>query len=193
MHLQDHENKGKAVVLTDDEIDLLLEAAAFTQQRIAFGLGARCGLRSHEIVQIRPVDVVDGPAGLMVKIERGKGDKYRETPIPGRLADWIEIYDEQRNRPIDHPVVDVTTRTVRKWVKEAADRCRAETGDDRWRHLSTHDLRRTWGNLLIEEDVEHGQIMEWGGWENWETFRENYLGRYTPSRQRQERGKVDWL
>lgn len=193
MHLEDHDTKGKAVVMTSDEIDLLLDAAKDTRQRIAFGLGARCGLRSHEIIEVRPVDVVDGPAGAMIKVEHGKGDKYRETPLPNELKTTIEVYAEQRDAPIDHPLVDVSTRSFREWTKQAADRCRASTGDDRWRHLSTHDLRRSWSNLLVGSNVEHGQIMEWGGWDNWETFRENYLSRYTPSRQRQERSKVSWL
>lgn len=32
------------------------------------------------------------------------------------------------------------------------------------------------GTFLVEASVESGMIMEWGGWEDWETFREHYLG-----------------
>lgn len=108
--LLDHDTKGKAVVLTSDEIDLLLSAAKDNRQRIAFGLGARCGLRSHEITGIRPVDVVDGPAGSMIKVKHGKGEKYRETPLPKELKTTIEVYAEQRDVPIDQPLFDVLER-----------------------------------------------------------------------------------
>lgn len=193
MHLEQHEERGKAVILTASDLGLLYKSAKDTRQKIGFKLGGQCGLRSHEIIQVRPVDVIDGPAGPMVKVEHGKGDKYRETPLPNTLRETIEAYADVRPQPIDHPLLGIKTRQFRRWVSEAADRCRAETKDDRWRHLSTHDLRRSWGNLLIAANVEHGQIMEWGGWSDWETFRESYLARYTPERQRQEREKVEWL
>jgi hypothetical protein len=35
--------------------------------------------------------------------------------------------------------------------------------------------------------------MEWGGWEDWETFREHYLGAYSLDAQQRERQKVEWL
>ncbi len=54
-----------------------------------------------------------------------------------------------------------------------------------------HDLRRTWGTLLVESGVEPGMIMEWGGWDDWETFREHYLGAYSAEMQRQQLDKVD--
>jgi hypothetical protein len=35
--------------------------------------------------------------------------------------------------------------------------------------------------------------MEWGGWEDWETFRDHYLAEFSPEALRRERGKVSWL
>jgi len=35
--------------------------------------------------------------------------------------------------------------------------------------------------------------MEWGGWEDWETFRNHYLAEFSPEALRRERGKVGWL
>ncbi len=35
--------------------------------------------------------------------------------------------------------------------------------------------------------------MDWGGWEDWETFRQHYLGEFSPEAIRQERRKVDYL
>jgi hypothetical protein len=62
--------------------------------------------------------------------------------------------------------------------------------DDGLSHLSAYDLRRT---LLVDDEVEPGLVMEWGGWEDWETFREAYLGTYSTKAKTRAREKVDWL
>jgi hypothetical protein len=36
-------------------------------------------------------------------------------------------------------------------------------------------------------------VMEYGGWENFSTFRESYLNIHDPAYQRQEREKIEWL
>lgn len=36
-------------------------------------------------------------------------------------------------------------------------------------------------------------VMDWGGWDDWETFRQHYLGELSPEAIRRERGKVDYL
>ncbi|WP_343218003.1 tyrosine-type recombinase/integrase [Haloplanus salinarum] len=69
----------------------------------------------------------------------------------------------------------------------------AEVIDDGWTYFGPHDLRRTWGTLLVEREVEPGLVMEWGGWEDWETFREHYLGAYSLDAQGRGREKVGWL
>jgi len=35
--------------------------------------------------------------------------------------------------------------------------------------------------------------MEWGGWDNWQTFREHYLGAYSVEAEHRQLEKVDWL
>lgn len=193
MQIRDHDQKGKAVWLQPDEIDLLLDGSRNTEQWIAFALGARCGLRTKEIIEVTANDVVEGPSGTMLRVWKGKGNKYRETPLPQQVETTIKIYAEQRPESFDAKLVPRKTRTLRKWVTQASDRVRAATGDEGWRFVSPHDLRRSWGTLLVQENVEHGLIMEWGGWESWQTFRKHYLGQYTPDRIRQQREKVAWL
>jgi len=49
MNLRPHdEEDGKKVWLSEEEVGKLEEVAADTEQTIAFGLGARSGLRSAE-------------------------------------------------------------------------------------------------------------------------------------------------
>lgn len=194
MQLKDYaEREGKRVWLTTDEVDLLLQQTDDTRQKIALGLGVRSGLRRAEIVAVTPQDIVETPGGLRVRVWNGKGDKYRETPVSLNLHSTIEAYADVRSESDETPLVDVQTRTVERWVKNAARACEAETDDGGWSHLTPHDLRRTWGTLLVESEVEPGMVMEWGGWEDWETFREHYLGAYSAEMQRQQLEKVDWL
>jgi len=47
--------------------------------------------------------------------------------------------------------------------------------------------------LLIEDDADPGIVMEWGGWENWSTFRGHYLGVYSMRKQQSEPEKVAFL
>jgi hypothetical protein len=60
-------------------------------------------------------------------------------------------------------------------------------------YLGPHDVRRRWGSLLVGREVEPGLVMEWGGWGDWETFREHYLGAYSLDAQQRGREKVGWL
>lgn len=194
MQLKDYDDQeGKRVWLTVEEVEALIEATDDTRQKIAVGLGVRSGLRRSEIVAATPEDIVNTPAGMRVRVWDGKGDKYRETPLSRSLYSTIEAYADVRPEGEDVPLVGVETRTIERWVKSAASVCEDSTEDVGWGYLTPHDLRRTWGTLLVESEVEPGMVMEWGGWEDWETFREHYLGAYSPEMQRQQIAKVDWL
>jgi len=194
MQMEDHdEDDGRKVWLSEEEADEFLATADDTQQRIAFGLGLRSGLRCKEIVDVTPRDITSGPAGWFLRVEHGKGDKYRETPLPGDLATTIQTMADLRDEDDTTPLVDVSTRTVERWVESARDDLAEQHDDDGWTYLTPHDLRRTWGTLLCEREVEPGLVMEYGGWEDWDTFREHYLGQYSVKAQQRAREKVPWL
>jgi len=194
MNLREHDNKDSMKVwLSASEVDALLDAAKNTEHRIALGLGARCGLRSHEVVDVAPEHVVDTDAGRMLRVYHGKGDKFRETPMPRDLATTISTVADVRDEDDSTPLVATNaTRTLRRWVERAADQL-AEDGDEAWRHLSFHDLRRTWATNLRNDDVDPLMACDWGGWNDLETFLDHYQGRFSPEAQQREREKVDWL
>jgi integrase len=109
-----------------------------------------------------------------------KGDKYREPPVPGEVVTIAETLAYQQDD--DELLIDVAGSTVYRWVRRAADRIEADTEDQGWAFLDVHDLRRTWGTYLLEQGVIPSVVMAWGGWEDWETFREHYLGSSHPRR-----------
>ena len=194
MKLEEYDNDdGKKVWLTEDEVSAFIATADDTETRIAFSLAARCGLRVAEVVDVTPPDIVDTPAGKRVRVRSGKGGKTRDSPLPQELAATIGAYADVRDAGPDTPLVDKSTRTVERWVSRAAETRLAETDEFGYQFLDFHDLRRSWGTLLVHDDVEPGLIMEWGGWESWRTFRDAYLGAYSPKAERTQIQKVGWL
>ena len=193
MNLREHDQRDDMKVwLSQGEVEALLDATDDTTERIALALGARCGLRSHEVLDAAPEHVVDTDAGTMLRVHHGKGDKYRETPVPRDLATTIRTVDDVRPEPSSHSLVDITsTRSLRRWVRRAAGA--VDDDDPGWAHLTFHDLRRTWATALASADVDPLLVCDWGGWNDLETFLEHYRGTFSPEAQQRERGKVDWL
>ena len=195
MNLDDYPDQdGKKVWLSQDEVDQLLDATDDAITDVAFRLAVRCGLRSEEVIGVAPNDVVDTDAGIMLRIWNGaKTGEYRETPIPEALANTITTIADVRDEPDDEPIVDVSKRTLRRRIAAAAEQLEDETGDAGWQYVGMHDLRRTWATQLRSADVDAMVVLDWGGWNDLDTFLDHYRGTHTPEAQRRERGKVDWL
>jgi len=185
------ERDGKRVWLSEREMQMLLDKVPTgnAAQKAALILLGRCGLRRKEVVDVTPTDIVNTDTGQTVRVWHGKGDKYREVPAP---QDLTNIALGMGNDP-DEPFVDVDPSTVYDWVRRAAERAHADTGDEGWLEVGPHDLRRSWGVRLLESGVLPSVVMEWGGWEDWQTFRRHYLAEFSPEALRRERGKVSWL
>lgn len=194
MRLDDYSGRdGKRVWLTAQEIDLLIEEAQSSTQRVAFTLGGKAGLRRSEITSVTRNDFMHGPEGFVrVWSDYAKRDKYREAPIPDSLTPLVRGMTEQDQA--DQSVVDVAGTTVYRWVRRAAERLQAETNDSGWSFLDVHDLRRSWGgHLLWNCGVNPMSVMEFGGWSDWATFEEHYMGEMTPEARDRERGKIDYM
>jgi hypothetical protein len=84
-------------------------------------------------------------------------------------------YQQQTGLNDAHPFIDVKKRQVQNWVSDAADEAAKEAGDDDYRKVSTHDLRRCWAShLLVEEHVSPRIVMALGGWSSYDAI-EPYL------------------
>jgi integrase len=191
MRLKDYdEREGKRVWLSEQEIGLLLESFRDSgEEQAAALLLARCGLRRQEVVQITPADIVSTGHGHVVRVWEGKGDQYREVPAPDELVSIVL----GMGREADESLVSVADSTVYDWVARARERAHAEAGDEGWLYVGPHDLRRSWGVRLLEAGVLPSVVMDWGGWNDWSTFRDHYLAEFSPEALRRERGKVGWL
>lgn len=193
MHLETFEKgKGRRVWLNEKERDHLIAVyQRDTRRRIGLALMVRCGLRCQEAVDARPEDLFhDIESGRdFIRITYQKDSKNRKTPIPDSLVERIQRYTADQN-PTE-PILGVSTRTLRRWVEHAGDELRAETRDDRWRYVRPHDLRRTWGLLTLESGIHPSVVMKWGGWDDYETFQNQYLRVHSDRVQAKEAEKFE--
>jgi len=195
MNLEDYpDDDGMKVWLSESEVDQLLDQFDDTEKRIAVGLAVRCGLRSDEVVDVAPDHVVDTDAGRMLRVwSSAKTDNYRETPIPPNLATTIRTVGDVRDAPTGEPVVEVSTRTLRRWMESATETLLDDTDEPGWQFVGFHDLRRTWATSLRSADVDAMVVCDWGGWDDLDTFLDHYRGTHSPEAQLREREKVGWL
>jgi integrase len=171
------------VWMTRDEYAEIPRHAHSDLAEVAIRLMGDCGLRVAEVLDVTPRNISRRSDGRSWKLEvvagkdtSGEYDqgKHRETWLPRDLEARINrlVQDAVDD---DEPVVDRSKRTVQNWVERACDRAADETGDDDYRRVSTHDLRRCWAHhLLVEERVSPRIVMALGGWDSYDAI-EPYL------------------
>jgi integrase len=194
MFFEKHDERDDYKIwLSQEEIETFLTATSDSQHQLAFELAVRCGLRSDEVLRVCPRDLKDTEAGRMLRVDSAKSDGKRQTPIPYQVATRIEAINDVRPEPNDEPLIDRTTRTLRRWISATGEELEAETDEEMWGYLTMHDLRRTWATSLKGADVDAMIVCDWGGWSDLDTFLDHYRGKFSPEAQRQQREKVDWL
>lgn len=197
MRLESYRNKDSyRVVLSTDENKTLIDEIDDQRSKIAWQLGSQAGLRRAEIDNLTYNDVVKRDTGdyvVRVYEDGAKRDKYRETPVPESLAVKINTIEETTKINGERSVVDHSMRTVHRHLNNACESIGDRNNDDAWKHISLHDGRRTWANALLDADVSPMQVMQWGGWDDWRTFRDHYLQDFSAEYQSKEIAKVDWI
>lgn len=142
------------------------------------------GLRSEETTRVSIEDVreMDTEAeGYMLRVWTSKTD-FRECPISIDTYKKMKMIKNIKNLSKSDPLIDVTERTVQRWVEKATDSFVDDNPD--WKHVTAHDLRRTWVTQLywsLDGDRAREVVMSFGGWNDVQTFNENYLGRIPDS------------
>jgi len=175
------------VWMTDAELEDLERVAASQRDHIIIRLGGRVGLRAFEIPQICPKHVkrTDDGDHYRLRVPRGKDTangtgKPRDAYLPADVEGDLHRFQNAEDIDRGAPFVQLTERGVRDVVKRTAERAAAETGDDDFRYVSSHDLRRRFAQrLLVDEQVNPRVVMQVGGWESFAAI-EPYLNSPTP-------------
>jgi integrase len=183
MRLEATEKEGQYKVwMTDAELEDLERVAASQRDHLIVRLGGRVGLRAFEIPQVKPKHVHRTEDGdhYRLRVPEGKdttgsGGKPRNAYLPSDVEGEIHRYQNAEGVDRDEPLIDLTERGVRDVVKRTAERAARETGDDDYRHVSSHDLRRRFAQrLLVDEQVNPRVVMQVGGWSSFQAI-EPYL------------------
>lgn len=175
MYKEETEKGGYRVWLQAEDREQLLNHYDDYEKELAIKLMLKCGLRVGEVNRVSAGHIKDSDADFsLLEVPEAKRG-YREAFIPSDLATQIKSIYKVRDDVYQHdPVVTVTTRSIQNWVKEAGKELAEETGDEDWTHLSAHDLRRTWATNLIQSGLVGDVVMDWGGWNDYQTFRDHY-------------------
>jgi integrase len=179
----DNETK---VWLTDSEIENLRRATANYRDDVIIQLGAYVGLRAFEIPQVKPNGISateNGQYRLRIpqgKDTTGKGGKPRDAYLPVDVERSLQQFQNAENIAPKDPFVDLSERGVRAAVKRTAEAAAEATGNDDFRHVSSHDLRRRFAQrLLVDENMNPRVVMQVGGWDSFAAI-EPYLNAPSP-------------
>lgn len=174
------------VWMTDEEIQNLRRATAGYRDDIIVQLGAYVGLRAFEIPQIEPQHIKQTENGsYRLRIPEGKdtsgnGGKPRDAFLPASVERDLQQFQNAENIAPREPFVGLTERGLRAAVKRTAEAAAEATGDDDFRHVSSHDLRRRFAQrLLVDEEMNPRVVMQVGGWDSFQAI-EPYLNAPTP-------------
>lgn len=177
------ESDGYRCWLSDNEQVELLDHLKETPERQLAVRAMLHGLRTDELRWVRTGEVRELDAdreGYKLRIRDGKTG-YREAPISRDMVQQMRMYKNATSTRKNKPLVTASNRSIRRWITKAGEELAAEGTDD-WQHVSPHDLRRTWATTTyyaLDSHYAVDLIMRWGGWEDRDTFVNNYLGRET--------------
>jgi integrase len=169
------------VWLTDEELEELRRAAASQRDDLILQLGGYVGLRSFEIPQIQPRHIKTSENGqYRLRVPSGKdtsgsGGKPRDAFLPADVERSLQQFQNAENIAPKDPFVDLSDRGVRAVVKRTAERAAEVTGDEDFRKVSSHDLRRRFAQrLLVDRELNPRVVMAVGGWDSFQAI-EPYL------------------
>ena len=169
------------VWLTDDELEELRRSTVSYRDDIIIQLGGYVGLRAFEIPQVQPQHIKTTEGGqYRLRVPQGKdttgnGGKPRDAFLPADVERNLQRFQNAENIAPRDPFIDLSERGVRAAVKRTADAAADETGDEDFRRVSSHDLRRRFAQrLLVDRQVNPRVVMQVGGWDSFQAI-EPYL------------------
>ncbi len=146
------------VVLSPEEVALLLAHAPNLKYRAALSVAYGCGLRISEIANLKVADI--DSARMLIRVEQGKGRKDRYVMLAPHLLDLLrQWWLVKRSRgwlfPGQQPAQPITTRQLDRACRAAAQAARLD------KRVSMHTLRHSFATHLLERrtDIRVIQVL----------------------------------
>ncbi len=139
------------VVLSPEEVALLLAHAPGLKYRTALSIAYGCGLRVSEIVNLKVTDI--DSARMRIRVEQGKGRKDRFAMLSPELLDLLRAWWRvKRSRgwlfPGQQLVEPITPRQLNRACHAAADAAKLD------KRVSMHTLRHSFATHLLERTID---------------------------------------
>lgn len=139
------------MVLTMEEVLLLLDAAPGPKYKAALGVAYGAGLRVSEVANLKVTDI--DRARMVLRIEQGKGQKDRNGMLSPRLLElleewWLIGQPTTWLFPGRDPLLPITTRQLYRVVRDTA----AAVGIEK--RVSPHTLRHSFATHLLEQGTD---------------------------------------
>ena len=139
------------VVLSSEEVALLLAHAPSLKYRAALSVAYGCGLRVSEIANLKVADI--DSARMLIRVEQGKGRKDRFVMLSPELLDLLRRWWRvKRPRgwlfPGQQPAQPITTRQLNRACHAAAEAAKLD------KRVSMHTLRHSFATHLLERKTD---------------------------------------
>ena len=146
-----HQPRKAPIVLSQDEMVRLIEAAPGLKYKAAFGVAYGAGLRVSEVVALKVSDI--DSQRMTLRVEQGKGQRDRYVMLSPQLLEWLrDWWRVARPRgwlfPGKDPINPMTDRHLCRVVSAAA----REAGLAK--RVSPHTLRHSFATHLLEQGVD---------------------------------------
>jgi site-specific recombinase XerD len=146
------------VVLSAEEVEAFFQHIGILKHRAALMLCYGSGLRSGEVVALRPADI--DSRRMLIRVQQGKGAKDRYTILSGRLLLLLrEYYRMQQPREWLFPGTKAGTHIQPGSIQEVCRDAIRLAGISK--HVTPHTLRHSFATHLLENgsDIRAIQVL----------------------------------